>query len=142
MASTWSLAACLTLVTIQNGISRRTISSHSTCLSSRTLKTLMYLPAFRGSAHIGTELRLKPAPSSSIVSGETHITPGSHVRIESALMTNVSLLHSDEESVKTQKMMRRVQKMPLIGRIVAHGTASYWMALNEVKTGSCEWDDA
>ena len=103
----------------------------------------MLLTAFsHNSAHIGTELQLKAAPSPSIVSGETHIVPGSHVRIESALMTNVSLLDSDEESVKTQQVLRRVQKLPLIGRVVAHGTASYWMALNEVKTGSCEWEHA
>lgn len=93
------------------------------------------------SAHIGTELRLKRAPAASGVSGETHITPGSHVRIESALMTNVSLLKSDGESVRAQAMMRRVQAWPLLGRLVSHGTASYWMALNEVKTGSCEWDE-
>ena len=140
MASTSSHAACPTLVTTQSGTCRPTTSSHSTFFSPRT-SDLLLISVFRGSAHIGTELRLKPAPSSSVVSGETHITPGSHVRIESALMTNVSLLHSDEESVKAQQMMRRVQRLPLIGRIVAHGTASYWMALNEVKTGSCEWDD-
>ncbi|KAF8588363.1 alpha/beta-hydrolase [Ramaria rubella] len=92
-------------------------------------------------AHIGTELRLTPAPGPPIISGETHITPGSHVRIESALMTNVSLLHTDKEAVKAQEWMRRVQEWPLVGRMVAHGTASYWMALNEVRTGGCEWEE-
>jgi len=91
-------------------------------------------------AHIGTEIQLAPAPGISMVNGETHITPGSDVYIHSATMVNTSLLHKDPEARKKQNRMRYVESLPLVGRIVAHGTASYWMALNEVKTGRCDWE--
>ncbi|GJJ13132.1 hypothetical protein Clacol_007382 [Clathrus columnatus] len=93
-------------------------------------------------AHIGTEIQIRPAPCSSVVSGETHIVPGSHVRIDSALMANVSVLSKDTEFRKSQQTIRKLQKLPIIGRIVSHGTAGYWLTLNEVKTGACEWADS
>lgn len=94
------------------------------------------------SAHIGTEIQIRPGPCSSLVSGETHITPGSHVRIDSAFMTNVSVLKKDPAARKLQQTIRRFGGWPIIGRIVAHGTASYWITLNEVKIGNCEWADS
>ncbi|KAF8515774.1 Alpha/Beta hydrolase protein [Hysterangium stoloniferum] len=93
-------------------------------------------------AHIGAEIQLKRSPECSIVGGETHITPGSHIRIVSTLMANVTLLGSDAESRKAQAQVVWAQKLPLIGRILAHGTASYWIALNEVRTGRVEWEDS
>ncbi|KIJ53646.1 hypothetical protein M422DRAFT_154991 [Sphaerobolus stellatus SS14] len=91
-------------------------------------------------AHIGTEIRLGPSTCASTVAGETHIIPGSQVYIGSAHMVNNSLLDKGTEARKKQDGLRRIQNLPLIGRIIAHGTASYWMALNEVKTGRCGWE--
>ncbi|KAF8517171.1 alpha/beta-hydrolase [Hysterangium stoloniferum] len=93
-------------------------------------------------AHIGAEIQPKRSPECSIVGGESHITPGSHIRIVSTLMGNVTLLGSDAESRKAQAQLVWAQKLPLIGRIFAHGTASYWIALNEVRTGRVEWEDS
>jgi len=91
-------------------------------------------------AHIGTEIQLLSAPMTSLVNGETHITPGSDVYITSAGVVNTSLLHKDPEAKKKQDNLKYFQNLPLIGRVLSHGTASYWMALNEVKTGRCDWE--
>lgn len=65
----------------------------------------------------------------------THITPGTHVIVESAF-------HLD--SLKDQETplgaaLHALQNLPLVGRLLAHGTGFYWAALQGVGAGACEW---
>lgn len=37
--------------------------------------------------------------------------------------------------------LRKLERLPLLGRLLSHGTAFYWVALRDASVGSCEWDE-
>ncbi|KAH8113125.1 alpha/beta-hydrolase [Phellopilus nigrolimitatus] len=85
-------------------------------------------------AHLGCEVKLRGAPERCQVSG-THITPGTHVVVASAF-------HLDalpDQNTPLRRTLRALQDLPLLGRLLAHGTGFYWVALQEVGAGTCEW---
>jgi len=85
-------------------------------------------------SHLGCEVKLRPHPSRCALRG-THITPGTHVVIDSAF-------HPDSAAYKQtglREVLGWMQNLPLIGRILAHGTGFYWASLQGVGSGSCEW---
>jgi len=86
-------------------------------------------------SHLGCEIKMRPAPTRSIVSG-THVTPGSSVRIESAFHLDAL----DQNITPLRKTLTRLQNLPIIGRLVAHAPGFYWSSLLEVGTGVCEWE--
>jgi hypothetical protein len=42
---------------------------------------------------------------------------------------------------RVRKTLHRLQNIPLIGRFLCHGTGFYWLGLQEMSVGACEWDD-
>ena len=115
-------------------------------------------------SHLGCEIKLRPAPKRCLARG-SHITPGSRVVIESSIhldtLTDEGKLarngNSDSDSdafigLKTIRELERettepdlgtqlltLQKLPLIGRLLAHGTGFYWASLQKTTRGTCEW---
>ncbi|KZV92695.1 alpha/beta-hydrolase [Exidia glandulosa HHB12029] len=100
-------------------------------------------------AHLGTEIELRNFPHRCIVRGN-HITPGSHVRVVSKFRSHNSpppdhpehaVKAKHERSLFARAGLRKLEQIPLIGRLISHGTAFYWVALRDVSVGSCEWDE-
>lgn len=63
------------------------------------------------------------------------ITPGTQVLIDSAF--HLDALEDRETPLRMTLAM--LQRLPLIGCLMAHGTGFYWAALQGVGTGSCDW---
>ncbi|EJD51153.1 alpha/beta-hydrolase [Auricularia subglabra TFB-10046 SS5] len=100
-------------------------------------------------AHLGTEIELRKYPHRCIVRGN-HITPGSHVRVVSRFRPHNDPPPGHPEHKFREKHNRsffaraglmKMQNIPLVGRLIAHGTAFYWLALKDASVGSCEWDE-
>ncbi|KAI5123032.1 hypothetical protein M0805_007653 [Coniferiporia weirii] len=85
-------------------------------------------------SHLGCEVKLQSAPKRCKLSG-MHITPGTWVAVESEFHPG-SL---DSKKTPLRRVMHDLQEIPLLGRILAHGTGFYWAALQDVGMGKCEW---
>lgn len=85
-------------------------------------------------AHLGCEVKLRDAPNPCMVKGNL-ITPGTQVLIDSAF--HLDALEDRETPLRMTLAM--LQRLPLIGCLMAHGTGFYWAALQGVGTGSCDW---
>jgi len=95
-------------------------------------------------AHLGMELTLRKGPGKSVVCGNA-FAHGTIVRIESAVRPPPAPVHApnsvgdaDEEAMET---LRRLEGIPILGRLVAHAPARYWDMLQNVQLGECEWQD-
>ena len=77
---------------------------------------------------------MKPAPGRCVVAGN-HITPGTRVVIESAFHLDAL----DDNVTPLRETIRRVQDMPIIGRLAAHAPGFYWSSLLDIGAGDCEW---
>lgn len=116
-------------------------------------------------SHLGCELTLARSPDRCRVSG-THITPGTTVVVDSVghrhsktkgegivngsrpgektngvvhLNAKKGMEKKSEEEIR-KDTIRWLQSLPLIGRVLAHGTGFYWVALQDTDKGKCEWD--
>jgi len=94
-------------------------------------------------AHLGTEIKMRDHPYSSHVTGN-HVTRGSLVSIVSAFTAKEiadqraqHLAQPGEQKRETIGIM--LQKIPVIGRFVAHCTIYYWDQLDRVAIGKCDW---
>ena len=88
-------------------------------------------------------------PDRCIVSGN-HITHGSHVRVVSRFRPNNDPpadhpSHAQKEkhdrTFFARKGLRKLERLPIVGRLLAHGTAFYWLSLRDARVGGCEWDE-
>ncbi|EJD51199.1 alpha/beta-hydrolase [Auricularia subglabra TFB-10046 SS5] len=99
-------------------------------------------------AHLGSEIELRPAPHRCIVRG-SHVTAGSEVRVVSrvhkqkAKGSNVDEKAGkvEDECALARAKCRKMQALPLLGRGFAHFATFYWVALTDVATGRCKWDE-
>jgi hypothetical protein len=77
----------------------------------------------------GTEIKMRSGPGTRCLIGGNHITPGSHVRIESVLPKEEVQSQADqgeELEYDIGKFMRWAQQMPIVGRLVDHAVGLYW----------------
>ncbi|KAH7098329.1 alpha/beta-hydrolase [Auriculariales sp. MPI-PUGE-AT-0066] len=100
-------------------------------------------------AHLGSEIRLRQHPERCIISGN-HITNGSNVRVVSSFRrTNTPSADHPSQMQKQRHHktffaragLRKLERIPILGRLLSHGTAFYWLALRDASVGNCEWDD-
>lgn len=80
---------------------------------------------------------MRSGPNQCLVKGN-HITPGTHIRIESALEGDDKYDDHDgaagartgsvrgRNGFKGPTHFQRLQNVPIVGRLLAHGTAFYW----------------
>ena len=87
-------------------------------------------------SHLGCEIKMRSTPTKCIIAGN-HITPGTNVRVESAV--HIDILNPDTAPLR--KTLARMQNLPLIGPLLAHAPGFYWSSLSEVGTGVCDWDE-
>ncbi|KAF8323587.1 Alpha/Beta hydrolase protein [Cantharellus anzutake] len=94
-------------------------------------------------AHLGTELKLRNEPDNSNVAGN-HITYGTTVHLDSAFSKEEIAKQRAEHLAQPGEAKRELigvflQKIPLIGRLIAHCTIYYWDQLDRVAIGECNW---
>jgi len=97
-------------------------------------------------AHLGMELTLRKGPEKSVVSGNA-FTHGTIVRIESEVTTQprpanppneVDAADEDERAIEK---LHKLERIPILGRVVAHAPGLYWHMLQNIQIGECEWQD-
>ncbi|TDL17083.1 alpha/beta-hydrolase [Rickenella mellea] len=93
-------------------------------------------PEANQSLFLGCEIRLRSAPERSEVFG-TLLTPGTHVVVESSTPHEVL----QDSMTATREEMAKVQKWPIIGRLLAHAPGFYWTQISAISTGTCTWTD-
>ena len=100
-------------------------------------------------AHLGSEVRLRKHPQRCIVSGN-HVTHGSHIRVVSRFRRTNHPSADHPAQVQKERHdktffakagLRTMEKLPFVGRLLAHGTAFYWLALRDATVGHCEWEE-
>jgi len=94
-------------------------------------------------AHLGTEIKMRDSPHSSHVTGN-HITHGSTVAITSAFSKDEIAVQRAQHLAlpgehKREAIGTLLQKIPILGRIIAHLTVHYWDQLDRVALGKCDW---
>jgi len=89
-------------------------------------------------AHLGTELKLHSGSSRAQATGN-HLAYGTRITIKSKFDQDTIDAQRASHSVKggiqewyRQERGRWYQKIPLIGRLVAHGTVFYWDQLDSL----------
>ena len=95
-------------------------------------------------AHLGMELTLREAPQKSVVGGNA-FPHGTIVRIESGVTTRPGpatpphkVSAADEQAIEK---LHKWEKIPILGRVLAHAPALYWYMLQNIQLGECEWQD-
>jgi Lipase (class 3) len=95
-------------------------------------------------AHLGMELTLREAPAKSVVRGNA-FAHGTRVHIESAVEPQPKPAHPphgiDAADERAIEVLLKLEKIPILGRLLAHGPAPYWYMLQNVQLGECEWHD-
>ena len=96
-------------------------------------------------AHLGMELTLRGAPEKCVVSGNA-FPHGTIVRIRSGATTQsepVNPPHEEEDATDEQRIkeLHEWERIPILGRLLAHAPALYWYMLQNVQLGECEWQE-
>ncbi|KAF8330366.1 Alpha/Beta hydrolase protein [Cantharellus anzutake] len=94
-------------------------------------------------AHLGTELKMRDKPYNSNVTGN-HIAFGTIVHLDSAFTKGEIAKQRAERLAQYGEVARELkgkilQKIPIIGRLIAHCTVHYWDQLDRVAVGKCDW---
>lgn len=85
-------------------------------------------------AHLGMELKMHSFPERKVLLSGNAMPHRSLVVIESKG-------YQKEVTVsETSEMIDNLTALPLVGRIISHGTAPYWDQLQRVQPGRCEWE--
>ncbi|CCA68255.1 hypothetical protein PIIN_02120 [Serendipita indica DSM 11827] len=94
-------------------------------------------------AHLGVELQMHPAPRNKVIISGNAMPHGSPVFIETAVrqLDGGAATSASQEIEQARQKIAFLLKVPLLGRLVAHGTAPYWDELQRVQTGRVEWED-
>jgi hypothetical protein len=85
-------------------------------------------------------------PRRAVVSGNA-FTHGTIVRIESEAERQPGLdlpTHPTRSMLRTEQAIEKLHKwerIPILGRVLAHAPALYWYMLQNIKLGECEWQD-
>lgn len=96
-----------------------------------------------GFAHIGAEIKMKDHPQASNVAGSL-FSNTTIVKIQSAFSSGEVQAARDSvlsvSGVKEREAFETwAEKIPLIGRFIAHDTVLYWDQLDRIALGECEW---
>lgn len=89
-----------------------------------------------GFAHLGMELTLREAPRMSVVCGNA-FPHGTFVDIKSA-----NPAHEEEDGAANEQPIEKLHKcerIPILGRLLAHAPAFYWYTLQQIQLGGCGW---
>jgi len=87
-------------------------------------------------SHLGLELTMHSAPKRKVLLSGNAMPHGSLVMIETVGNK------SEESFSETSKTIEKLTALPLLGRIISHGTAPYWDQLLRLQPGPCEWEQA
>jgi len=94
-------------------------------------------------AHLGAELKMKDYPEASNVTGNL-FSNDTMVEIRSAF-TRAEVLAARNQVISTPAERRReelgilAERIPLIGRFVAHDTVLYWDQIDRIALGPVRW---
>ena len=125
------------LVYLKVGIMSTGLSRRGICSPVSSFRPICYLDPIESLfsvAHLGCEIKLRDAPHECYVKGSL-ITPGTQVVIESAFGNE----HPKYLDAPRRVALGYVQRIPVIGRLLAHSTSFYWASLQGVKAGTCAW---
>lgn len=86
--------------------------------------------------HLGVEVKMRSRPQLNRITGSS-FKPGTSVKIYSSLDPHIVGAVSIGKGLNP--LVLAWQDIPLIGRLVQHGTTFYWDQLQRVGVGSCEW---
>jgi len=91
-----------------------------------------------GFAHLGIELTLRETPGMSVVCGNA-FPHGTIVQIKSA-----NPPHEKEDGAADELRLEKLhncERIPILGRLLAHVPALYWYMLERVQLGGCRWQN-
>jgi hypothetical protein len=94
-------------------------------------------------AHLGANIIMKDHPTVNNVSGH-HMLYGSPVSIKSKFTADqIAQMRAEHLAIPGEARREQIgvflQKIPLIGRVIAHCTIFYWDQLDRIGIGKCEW---
>jgi hypothetical protein len=93
-------------------------------------------------SHLGMEMTMHPAPRNKVLLSGNAMPYGSKVVIESVGMSKEEDAEREKELLQARKVIARLMRIPILCRIISHGTAPYWDQLLRIQPGLADWDES